>query len=126
MRNKRPILDVLAGNLRALMSDERHRVLSTSPKVAMRSGVAQRTVNNMQKGRHDPQLSTIEAIARAFNLSAYQLLCPSEDRDALKLLHAWQVGTASDRELLLAAAETVTRRHANHQPKSSTPGTAHG
>lgn len=118
MGGKKSAAAVLASNLRGLMADDRTRTLSSSPKVAARSGVAQRTVNNMEKARHDPHLSSIEAIARAFSLEPYQLLCPQDEKEFFQLVRAWHAGTPQERELLLAAAETVTRRHAAKAPAS--------
>jgi transcriptional regulator with XRE-family HTH domain len=101
---------ILAANLRALMLATFGR--TSSPQVAKKSGVAQRTINNVEKGRFDPKLSTIDAIARVFGLEAYQLLCPvNEEKEFLRVAQAWQQADALGRELLAGAADTVIRRH---------------
>jgi transcriptional regulator with XRE-family HTH domain len=114
---KKVALSLLATNLRALMKADAD--LSSSPKLAARSGVGQHTVNNLEKARHDPKLSTIEAIARAFGLEVYQLLVPSDDTAFLQVIRAWQQASPEDRELVLAAAETVARRAASRTSASS-------
>jgi transcriptional regulator with XRE-family HTH domain len=114
---KKQALTVLAQNLRALMTGD--STLSSSPKLAAKSGVGQHTVNNLEKARHDPKLSTIEAIAHAFGLEVYQMLVPSDDRELLQVIRAWQQATPADRELVLAAAETIARRAASRASSSS-------
>jgi transcriptional regulator with XRE-family HTH domain len=122
MAARKNVLTILSANLRALMAESRD--LTSSTRVATKAAIAQRTVNNLEHGRHDPHLSTIDAIAHAFNLEPYQLLCPAEERELFQVLRAWHVGTAQDRELLLAAAETVNRRHGSMAPlKAGTPHT---
>jgi transcriptional regulator with XRE-family HTH domain len=106
---KKSAIAVLAANVKLWMAEKFGR--SSSPKLAAKSGVGQRTINNVEKARHDPKLSTIEAIARAFGIEPYQLLCPASEKEFLQVLAAWQHADQPGKELLLVAAETVMRRH---------------
>ena len=69
---KTPIRDVLAANLRRAMDD--HQTLNTQMRLAMRSGIAQRTVGRMLSGAVDPQLGHVEAVAEALGVAVTDLL----------------------------------------------------
>lgn len=105
---KKSVIAVLAENLRALMAA--NPSLSSSPKMAKRSGVSARTVNNAGNARHDPKLSSVEAMAKSFGLEAYQLLVPSVEKKFLELCRAWNETDELGKELLVGAAETALRR----------------
>ena len=99
--------EVLAANLKALMASEAN--LSSGPKVAKASGVTRKSVNNLTENRHDPKLSSVEAIARAFGLDAYQILAPGIDNNLLAIFRAYNETGESGRELLTQAAEVALR-----------------
>lgn len=116
--SKKSVITILAENLRALMAAT--PALSSSPKVASKGGVSARTINNAEKARHDPKLSSVEAIARRFGLETYQLLIPSEDKDFFDLCRAWNQSNEVGRELMLGAAETALR--ISHAATKRDPG----
>lgn len=118
---KKSVIAVLAENLKALMSSTPD--LSSSPKLARKAGVSARTVNNAENARHDPKLSSVEAIARAFGLDTHQLLTPAVDKSFLTLSSAWNEADELGRELMLNAAEIALRRAHGGGRK---PGTADG
>ena len=51
-------------------------------KVAAHTGVGRGSLQRIRDGSASPQLSTLEAIARKFGLSVWQLLVPDISRDA--------------------------------------------
>jgi transcriptional regulator with XRE-family HTH domain len=108
MRKRTKIAMTLAANLKELMSLSQD--LRTGPQVARRSGIAQKTINNIQHSRHDPKLSSVEALARAFGLQPHQLLCPLSDRDFLTIAVAYNRTDSIGRQLLTFAAESAEKR----------------
>jgi DNA-binding XRE family transcriptional regulator len=115
---KEKSLAVLAANLKALM--ERRPDLSSGAKLAKRSGIAQKTINNIENGRHDPKLSTVEALARAFNLRSHQLLCPTEEASFLVVAQAYAQTDDAGKHLLRLAAETLLKRDGDEATQGST------
>jgi len=99
--------ELLAENLKALMEADTN--LSSGPKVAKASGVTRKSINNIGDNRHDPRLSSIEAIAEAFDLEPYQLLMPGLNSDLLLLYRAYNDANESGRELLTQAAEVALK-----------------
>lgn len=91
--------------------------LSTGPKVAKASGVSRKSINNIAEGRHDPRLSSIEAIAKAFRLEPYQIIAPSLDENLLVIFRSYMDSDDSGRDLITAAAETAdkARERKNHR-----------
>lgn len=104
---KRPAVEILAENLKVLMSADPN--LSSGPKVAKASGVSRKSINNIVEKRHDPHLSSVEGIARAFRLDVYQLLAPGIDNELLAIFRAYSETDDSGRQLLTAAAETALK-----------------
>jgi transcriptional regulator with XRE-family HTH domain len=99
--------EVLAANLNTLMEADAN--LSSGPKVAKASGVTRKSINNLSENRHDPRLSSIESIAQAFGLEAYQLLAPGIDNNLLVIFRAYNETGDSGRDLLTQAAEVALR-----------------
>ena len=68
---------LLAENLRALM--DRHPLLNTQQALAKRSGVAQGTISHMLNVDYPswPKLDSIEMVARAFGITANELISES-------------------------------------------------
>lgn len=91
--------EVLAENLNRLMSAPTS-TLRTNVALGRRSGMGQATVDRAR--RHQPGLSIakVEALARAFNLEAWQLLAPNLGTE---------VGTASAAPLLWPFKEISPR-----------------
>lgn len=71
----KPVSELLAGNLRA-MRRERAADLGSQPKIASKAKVGQRTVGRALKGEVSTTIGSIERLARAFGLDAWQLLHP--------------------------------------------------
>lgn len=75
-----PARQVLAANLAALMSTRKGLAsLNDVENEAMRKGhpIGRSTVDRAKKGKTAINLDNLEAIARAFDLEAWQLLVPS-------------------------------------------------
>jgi DNA-binding XRE family transcriptional regulator len=112
-------LEVLAANLALLMADPRFAHVSTGNKLAAVSGVSQKTINNIQRKRFDPKISTVATLARTFRLEPYQMLLPLVDKSFVTVCTAYTMKSDRDRDLLVAAAETILRRNAQDLPASS-------
>lgn len=65
---------VLSQNIAALQ--EKHPHLATSPTLARKAQVGQRTALRAMNGSHATTIDTVHAIARAFGVEAWQLLLP--------------------------------------------------
>src|SRR6185369_2090436 len=68
---------VLAANLKALMAAKG----MNGPAVAKASGVSRKSVNNMLSARHSPDLDNVDAVARVFGLTAWQLIRENQGAD---------------------------------------------
>jgi transcriptional regulator with XRE-family HTH domain len=68
---------VLAANLKALMASKG----LNGPAVAKAAGIGRKSVNNMLNARHSPDLDNVEAVARVFGLTAWQLIRESHGAD---------------------------------------------
>lgn len=101
---KKRAAELLAENLLMMMASDPN--LSNGPKLAKASGVSQKTINNIVRGRFDTQLSSIEKIAKAFRTEAYIFLTPS-DESLLPILLAYAKTDSRGRELLNSAADAV-------------------
>lgn len=79
---------ILAENLAALMAA--HKDLDSQPKVAAatRGAIDQTTVGRVLKGQHSVQISTVEALAKAFDVEPYQLLIPGLNAKNPQVLRA--------------------------------------
>lgn len=101
---KRRAAELLADNLLRMMASDPN--LSSGPKLAKASGVSQKTINNIVRGRFDTQLSSIEKIAKAFRTEAYVFFTPG-DVNLLPIIHAYAQTDSRGRELLNSAADAV-------------------
>lgn len=104
---KRQAGEVLANNLAALMAADRK--LSSGPKVAKASGISRKSVNNMAENRHDPKLSSLEAVGKSFGLEVYQLMLPGLDENLLALYRAYSETDENGKNLLRTTAEIVQK-----------------
>lgn len=82
----------LSSNLKALM--EAHATLRTQAAVGKAAGIDQRTVGRILNGSHNPTLKHIEALAKCFKLTSWQLLMPGLDPKNLPVAQ-----TAAERAL---------------------------
>lgn len=101
---KKRAAELLAENLKRLMELDEN--LSNGPKLAKVSGVSQKTINNIEKGRKDTRLSSIEKIARAYRTEPYIFLTPA-DENLLQIVLAYTQTDSRGRELLQSAADAV-------------------
>lgn len=67
----------IAANLRALMKKAKH----SERDLAHKSGVAQKTVNNILNARGEAKIPTVERLAAAYGLNGWQLLVKSLGKD---------------------------------------------
>lgn len=104
---KRRAAETLAANLAKLMHS--HADLSTGPKVAAASGISRKSVNNISENRHDPKLSSIEAIGKSFKLEVYQLMLPGLDENLLAIYRTYNETDESGKNLLRTTAEIVKK-----------------
>lgn len=112
-------------NLNALMAERR-----TGAKfVAQRAKVAEKTVNNLLRGRHDPRISILEKVARSFGYAAWQLLAPATAKSLLKsgaadqLLRYYLTASDEGKKTIMRVAEIEARQaprdgngNDNHSP----------
>ena len=75
----RPITEILAANLNRLKRDH-PKDLGSQPRIATKAKVGQRTVGRALKAEASTTIGSIEKIADAFGLEAWQLLHPNLDR----------------------------------------------
>lgn len=101
---KKTAAEILAETLKVWMKSAPS--LSSGPKLAKESGVSQKTINNIEKARLDPRISSVEKLAKAFSTEAYILMAPS-DENLLPILKAYAQTDSRGRELLLSAADAV-------------------
>jgi DNA-binding XRE family transcriptional regulator len=66
----------LAGELAERIEGLRDAHGLTQPILAKRSGVGAGTIGRLERGDVDPRLSTVAAIAKAFGLTARELMQP--------------------------------------------------
>jgi transcriptional regulator with XRE-family HTH domain len=77
---------VLGANLAALMASNEE--LNSNPKVSKKTGLGTGSISRLRNGDVDANLSTLEKIARAFDLAPWQLLVPGLDPGNLPALLA--------------------------------------
>lgn len=70
MEKKLTPRQVLAENLKALI--DAHNL--SPPTVAQRAGIDPKSVNNMLHARFEPRLENVEAVAKVFGLTGWQLI----------------------------------------------------
>ena len=68
---------VLGANLRALMGSQPE--LSSNPKLAEKTKLGTGTISRLKNGQVDATVSTLEALAKAFDMAPWQLLVPNLD-----------------------------------------------
>ena len=99
--------DTLAKNLRALL--KAHDM--SGPKLAIKAGIDRKSVNNMVNARFNPDLDNVDAVAKVFGLTAWQLIMPDVSMafpmasDVRKLLERYSSATEQDRQTILTIAE---------------------
>lgn len=102
---------VLATNLKRLMAATK----MTGPAVAKAAGIDRKSVNNMVHGRYDPHPDNVDAVAKVFGLTGWQMLRPiPEDADMARLpkqteiddlLEKYYTATPQERETIMKVAE---------------------
>lgn len=99
--------ETLARNLRHLMEMEN----LSEPALAKRSGVSQRTINNILRIEKAPTLDTVDKLAAAFGLNLWHLIMPSLPEDLVrspsleKLYRAYIKASPDGREYIDRVAE---------------------
>lgn len=99
---RKPAKKRLADTLKGLM--ETRPDLSSGPKLAVVSGVSQKTINNIQRGRCDTRISTIEKLAAVFRVDPLIFFAPS-DGNLLTLIQAYELTDERGRDGLSLAAK---------------------
>jgi transcriptional regulator with XRE-family HTH domain len=72
---------VFGRNLSALMAANKE--LGSNQKVSKKTGVSTSTVSRLLNGQVDATLETVERVAKAFRVEAWQLLVPNLEADNL-------------------------------------------
>lgn len=98
---------VLAENLKALLKI--HEL--SAPTVAARAGIDPKSVNNMLHARFEPRLENVEAVAKVFGLTGWQLIrrnltkgMPGID-ELEELIERYIAATPEQRETIMHVAE---------------------
>lgn len=97
----------LAANLRWLMN----KAGWTEKEIEQRSGVSQKTINNVLHARYRTKVETVEQLAAAFNLDGWQMILPNLVHDIesgtsiAKLLNAYLQSSAEGQSVVLKIAE---------------------
>lgn len=112
---------ILAKNLLRLMQKKGY----SSAGVAIKAHVSQRTVNNMEKARHNVGIDNIEAVAGVFGLTAWQLMLPNlpcdllETRSISQLVNNYVASGAEGRKMVSMVAEREAEYA--HRPRADGP-----
>jgi transcriptional regulator with XRE-family HTH domain len=77
---------VLGANLAALMAA--HKDLNSNPKLSKKTGLGTGTLSRVRNGEVDVNLDTLEKLAKAFHVEAWQLLVPRMEPNNLPALQA--------------------------------------
>jgi transcriptional regulator with XRE-family HTH domain len=77
---------VLGTNIAALMAA--HKELNSNPKLAKKTGLGTATLSRVRNGEVDANLDTLERLAKAFHIEAWQLLVPRMEPNNLPALQA--------------------------------------
>ena len=93
-------IDVVAENLRRLR--ERYPELSTQKVLASRSGVGEGTIGRITRKEAACGIDSLEAIAGAFGLEAWQMLIPGLDPDSPPSL-----GTSQTEQAILKTVQVL-------------------
>lgn len=104
----------LARNLRVLM--DMTPDLSSQPKIAKRSGVSQSTVGRLIRGDVRCKLDSLDGVARAFGLQAWQLLVPELDPRNPPLLRELNHHERELYERIREAAQELVHYHKKEAP----------
>jgi len=98
---------VLAENLKALLAPSG----MSAPELADKAKVDRKSVNNMLNARYDPRPDNVEAVARVFGLTGWQLLRPgtggkAAPADQLEtLIERFTEASPEERATILKVAE---------------------
>ena len=107
MRKTLSIGEVLSANLNRLMDEPDPPI--TQVAVSKVSGLPQRTISRIKRGEVSPQLDSIDALARAFGLSPWQLLVPGLDPRNPPLLRSASPEEKALYDRILAAAQELSK-----------------
>ena len=103
---------VLSRNVRWLMADRK----CTQERLAKRSGASQRTISNVLTQKKTPTLDTVDRLAKAYNVTIWELLSPFLPDDMgtgtkiNKLLENYLKADDQGKALILQLAERETSR----------------
>lgn len=80
MPRGRPLQDILAANLRAVMTERRLKQTHVAARARIAgASVDQRTVGRVREGKEPATVATLDAIAMGIGIDAWQLLKPDLD-----------------------------------------------
>lgn len=105
---------VLADNLKALLKPSG----MSGPELADKAKIDRKSVNNMLNARYDPRPENVEAVARVFGLTGWQLLRPGTGKNAAQaaqiegLIDKFTNATPEQRTTILKVAEMATAAYA--------------
>lgn len=126
--NKRPLpRETLAANLKMLLA----KTGWSEAELERRSGVSQKTINNLIHERHPPNLETVDQVAAAFKLNCWHLIMPNLEADIAsggtvsKLVDAYLQSSAEGRAIVLRLAEREAADYKpGNEPTDETPTNA--
>ena len=102
----------LARNLKGLMAETG----LSAPEIARMAGVDRKTVNNQLNGRFDPRPEHLDAVAKVFDLSGWELLSPNFNMKAAKnaslqkLIELFNAADNEGRETIMKIAELAAAK----------------
>lgn len=104
--------EVLRDNLRLLMRRDEVDTKSVSQK----SGLDKKTINNVLNARHEPRLDVLDAIAKVFGVSPWELLLPKltaelaqDTKNIDRLFNVYQSTDQTGRHSIMSIAEMAAR-----------------
>jgi transcriptional regulator with XRE-family HTH domain len=98
---------VLAANLKELL--QIHEL--TAPTVAKRAGIDPKSMNNMLNARFEPRRENVDAVAKVFGLTGWQLIRKNLTKDMPKaaeiekLIERYTEATPEQRETIMKVAD---------------------
>ena len=105
----------------------------TGPKLAKKAGIDPKSVNNMLRNRFGAQLSKIEAVAKVFGLTSWQLLRPTHSvetmparADVERLIEVFYASSPNRRQSILSIIDPdddrpIEAMEGERKPDSKTP-----
>lgn len=117
--------ETAAANLRELMAAARRRGdrdLASDKALSAKTGLGRPTIEGLRKGLRAVGIDTLEIVANAYDLQAWQMLVPGLDPENAPTLPV----TETERELWKSVTESLRKSRARERADASEgPGSSH-